>query len=134
MPRTVPSFWGIETGFGRHTGGYSVVDSLATLAFEGRRAEYFRTELINALKIIDAGHIAAEKMEGSWAGAMGQAQFMPSTFLNYARDGNGDGKIDLWGAKEDVFASAANYLSTVGKKRMNAGAARSAFPKILINQ
>ena len=108
------AFWGIETGFGRHTGGYSVVDSLATLAFEGRRAEYFRKELMNALTIIDAGHIAAEDMTGSWAGAMGQAQFMPSTFLNYARDGNDDGKIDLWGAKEDVFASAANYLSTVG--------------------
>jgi membrane-bound lytic murein transglycosylase B len=110
------AFWGIETGFGRFTGGYSVVDSLATLAFEGRRAEYFRKELMNALTIIDAGHIAPEKMSGSWAGAMGQAQFMPSTFLNYARDGNGDGKIDLWGAKEDVFASAANYLSTVGWK------------------
>ncbi|MBO6578927.1 MAG: lytic murein transglycosylase [Thalassospira sp.] len=108
------AFWGIETGFGRFTGGYSVVDSLATLAFEGRRAEYFRKELMNALTIIDAGHIAPEKMSGSWAGAMGQAQFMPSTFLNYARDGNGDGKIDLWGAKEDVFASAANYLSSVG--------------------
>ncbi len=110
------AFWGIETGFGRHTGGYSVIDSLATLAFEGRRAEYFRKELINALKILDAGHIAPEKMIGSWAGAMGQAQFMPSTFLSYAKDGNDDGKIDLWGAKEDVFASAANYLSTVGWK------------------
>ena len=110
------AFWGIETGFGKHTGGFSVIDSLATLAFEGRRAEYFRGELLKALKIIDAGHISAAAMEGSWAGAMGQAQFMPSTFMAYATDGNGDGKINLWTQKEDVFASAANYLSSVGWK------------------
>ncbi|HAY47341.1 MAG TPA: lytic murein transglycosylase, partial [Thalassospira sp.] len=95
----------------------------------GRRAEYFRKELMNALTIIDAGHIAPENMSGSWAGAMGQAQFMPSTFLNYARDGNGDGKIDLWGAKEDVFASAANYLSTVGWKGDERWGRKVSIPK-----
>ncbi|MFH1803545.1 MAG: lytic murein transglycosylase [Pseudomonadota bacterium] len=122
------AFWGIETGFGRHTGGFSVIDSLATLAFEGRRAEYFRTELMNALKILDAGHIAPDAMSGSWAGAMGQAQFMPSTFLAYATDGNDDGKIDLWGTKDDVFASAANYLSSVGWKEDERWGRKIAMP------
>jgi membrane-bound lytic murein transglycosylase B len=123
------AFWGIETGFGKHTGGYSVVDSLATLAFEGRRAAYFRKELLDALKIIDAGHISADKMEGSWAGAMGQAQFMPSTFLAYAADGNGDGKINLWTQKADVFASAAHYLSSVGWKADERWGRKISLPK-----
>ncbi len=118
------AFWGIETGFGRFTGGYSVVDSLATLAFEGRRAEYFRKELMNALTIIDAGHIAPEKMSGSWAGAMGQAQFMPSTFLNYARDGNGDGKIDLWGQKKTSLPLRQTIFPRSDGMQTSAGAAR----------
>lgn len=123
------AFWGIETGYGKHTGGFSVVDSLATLAFEGRRAEYFRGELMKALKIIDAGHVSADAMEGSWAGAMGQAQFMPSTFMAYATDGNGDGKINLWTQKEDVFASAANYLSSVGWKEDQRWGRKVSLPK-----
>lgn len=106
----IVSLWGIETNYGSNTGGFMVVPALATMAWEGRRAEFFTKELINALKIIDAGHISAANMKGSWAGAMGQNQFMPSSFNAYAIDGNGDGKRDIWGTKKDVFASTANYL------------------------
>jgi membrane-bound lytic murein transglycosylase B len=114
QPRFIVAFWGIETNFGANTGGFSVVASLATLAYEGRRAAYFRDELLNALTIIDQGHIKAADMKGSWAGAMGQSQFMPSTFLGYAVDWDGDGKRDIWRDKGDVFASAANYLKQSG--------------------
>ena len=114
QPRFIVAFWGIETNFGANTGGFSVVASLATLAYEGRRAAYFRDELLSALKIIDQGHIKAADMKGNWAGAMGQSQFMPSTFLGYAVDWDGDGKRDIWRDKGDVFASAANYLKQSG--------------------
>ncbi|MDH3239798.1 MAG: lytic murein transglycosylase, partial [Alphaproteobacteria bacterium] len=114
QPRFIVALWGIETNFGRHTGGFSVVRALATLAFDGRRAAYFRKELFNALTIIDEGHISAADMKGSWAGAMGQNQFMPSSFLSYAVDYNGDGRRDIWGTTADVFASAANYLKKAG--------------------
>lgn len=110
----IVALWGIETNFGSNTGGFKVVPALATLAWEGRRAKFFRKELINALKIIDAGHISAANMKGSWAGAMGQNQFMPSSFNAYAVDGNGDGRRDIWGTKKDVFASTANYLKQNG--------------------
>jgi membrane-bound lytic murein transglycosylase B len=113
-PHYLVAFWGIETDFGRLTGGYNVIAALATLAYDGRRSAFFRSQLFDALQIIEAGHIEPEKMKGSWAGAMGQAQFMPSTFRKYAVDFDGDGRIDLWNSKADVFASAANYLSTVG--------------------
>lgn len=114
QPRFVVALWGIETDFGRLTGGFSVIPALATLAHDGRRSAYFRKELFNALKIIDQGHITAAKMMGSWAGAMGQSQFMPSSFLNYAVDYDGDGRRDIWTTRADVFASAANYLAGVG--------------------
>ncbi len=110
----IVALWGIETNFGSNTGGFKVVDSLATLAWEGRRADFFKGELIKALKIIDEGHISAADMKGSWAGAMGQCQFMPSSFFNFAVDANGDGHKDIWNTKIDVFASAANYLSKSG--------------------
>ncbi len=113
-PRFLVALWGIETDFGRLTGGFNALSALATLAYEGRRAQYFRRELLNALRIIDAGHIEPDAMTGSWAGAMGQPQFMPSTFLHYAVDGDGDGRIDLWNDLDDVFASAAHYLSSIG--------------------
>lgn len=112
----IVSLWGIETNYGSNTGGFKVVPALATLAWEGRRAEFFTKELMNALKIIDAGHISAANMKGSWAGAMGQNQFMPSSFNAYAVDGDGDGRRDIWGTKKDVFASTANYLKKVGWK------------------
>ncbi len=113
----IVALWGIESSFGENTGGFPVVASLATLAHEGRRAEFFKGELLAALKIIDAGDITPDAMNGSWAGAMGQSQFMPSTFLGYAVDGDGDGKRDIWGTQADVFASMANYLSRMGWDR-----------------
>ncbi|HIJ46248.1 MAG TPA: lytic murein transglycosylase [Rhodospirillaceae bacterium] len=114
QPRFIVAFWGIETGFGRITGGYPVIPALTTLAFDGRRGAYFRRQLLDALTILDQGHIDIARMVGSWAGAMGQCQFMPSSFLAYAVDFDGDGRKDIWNSKEDVFASAANYLSRSG--------------------
>lgn len=113
-PQYIVALWGLETSYGNNTGSFKVVNALATLAYDGRRSSFFRKELINALKIIDSGHISAENMKGSWAGAMGQNQFMPSSFHAYAVDGNGDGKRDIWNTIPDVFASTANYLSTSG--------------------
>ena len=109
--RFLVALWGIETRFGRFTGGYKVIDALATLAYDGRRGDFFRAQLFDALRILEDGHIEVENMKGSWAGAMGQAQFMPSTFAAYATDYEGDGRLDIWNSKADVFASAANYLS-----------------------
>jgi membrane-bound lytic murein transglycosylase B len=114
QPRFIVALWGIETNFGSFTGGFPVVNALATLAYDGRRSDYFRGELMNALLILEQGHIAPEAMKGSWAGAMGQSQFMPSSFLAYAHDHNGDGAKDIWNTQADVFASAANYLKGVG--------------------
>jgi len=113
-PRFIVALWGIETDYGRLGGNFSVVASLATLAYEGRRAALFRKELLEALRILDSGDVALSDLRGSWAGAMGQTQFMPSTFRNYAVDFNGDGKRDPWNQPADVFASAANYLSKIG--------------------
>ena len=114
QPRFIVALWGIETNFGQNTGGFSVIAALATLAYDGRRSKFFRRELLDALRIVDQGHIKPENMKGSWAGAMGQSQFMPSSFMNYAYDYNGDGAKDIWTTSADVFASAANYLSGVG--------------------
>jgi membrane-bound lytic murein transglycosylase B len=108
------ALWGIETSYGRHTGNISVIHALATLAHDGRRASYFRRELFEALRIIDAGHIGAPLMQGSWAGAMGQCQFMPSSFARYAVDADQDGRINIWNSIPDVFASSANYLQQAG--------------------
>ncbi|MDC0564542.1 lytic murein transglycosylase [Alphaproteobacteria bacterium] len=114
QPRFIVALWGIETNFGQHTGGFSVVAALATLAYDGRRSAYFRKELLHALTILQEGHIKPADMKGSWAGAMGQSQFMPSSFLSYATDWDGDGRRDIWTTQNDVFASIANYLSSVG--------------------
>lgn len=115
-PQYVVALWGTETNFGSYTGNFSVVNSLATLAYEGRRGKFFKAELFKALKILDEGHINLPEMEGSWAGAMGQNQFMPSSFENFAVDGNGDGRRDIWTSLEDVFASTSNYLRKNGWK------------------
>ncbi len=115
--RYLVAFWALETNFGDYVGAFPVIDALATLAYDQRRSQFFRTQLIDALRIIDAGHITPQAMKGSWAGAMGQLQFIPSTFLRYAVDGDGDGRRDLWGDLADVFASGANYLSQVGWQR-----------------
>ena len=113
-PRFIVALWGIESDFGKVMGSYAVVSSLATLGYDGRRSSYFRGELISALRIIDQGHIGADNMMGSWAGAMGQCQFMPSTFLGYAVDYDGDGRRDIWNERADVLASIANYLARLG--------------------
>jgi len=115
--RFIVSLWGKETNFGTITGNYSVPSSLATLAYEGRRAKFFRKELMAAVKILAQGHIQLENMKGSWAGAMGNCQFMPSSFLQSAVDANNDGKKDIWGDKEDIFASMGNYLARYGWDR-----------------
>lgn len=114
QPRFIVALWGVESNFGRFTGNYRVIDALSTLAYEGRREAFFRKEALAALTILQQGHIAPDDMKGSWAGAMGQSQFMPSSFLNFAADGNGDGKKDIWDSEADVFASTANYLAKSG--------------------
>jgi len=110
----IVALWGIESHYGTKMGTFLVVGALATLAYHGRRPKYFRAELMAALKILAQGNITPERMLGSWAGAMGQCQFMPTSFLSLAVDGDGDGKRDIWGSKADVFASAANYLRKAG--------------------
>jgi membrane-bound lytic murein transglycosylase B len=110
----IVSVWGLESNFGRFTGVRPTIASLATLAYDNRRAAMFREELFNALLILDRGDIEVEKMKGSWAGAMGQPQFMPSSYLKYAEDYDHDGKRDIWGSEADVFASVANYLKRNG--------------------
>jgi membrane-bound lytic murein transglycosylase B len=113
-PRFIVALWGIESDFGKVMGNYAVVSALATLGYDGRRSSYFRGELISALRIIDQGHIGADNMMGSWAGAMGQCQFMPSTFLGYAVDYDGDGRRDIWNDRADVLASIANFIARLG--------------------
>jgi membrane-bound lytic murein transglycosylase B len=112
--RFLVAFWGLETNFGRGQGDYPVVNALATLAYDGRRGAMFRDEMFNALTILDRGHITLAKMKGSWAGAMGQTQFMPSTFLRYAVDEDKNGHIDIWGSVPDALGSGANYLKALG--------------------
>jgi membrane-bound lytic murein transglycosylase B len=115
VPKAVlVAFWGLESNYGRNAGNLNVPASLVTLAYDGRRSAFFRSQLLDALRIIDAGHVTAADMQGSWAGAMGQMQFMPSTFRSYARDGDGDGRIDLWRSIPDVMYSAAHYLQQAG--------------------
>ncbi|AJJ10919.1 lytic murein transglycosylase family protein [Yersinia rohdei] len=114
--RYIVALWGMESGFGKIQGKEDVISALSTLAFEGRREAFFTKELIAALQIIQQGKVDDPQLKGSWAGAMGQSQFMPSSFLTYGADGDGDGKIDIWNNIDDVFASTANYLSTEGWK------------------
>lgn len=113
-PQLLVAFWGMETNFGKTTGSFQVPHALATLAWDNRRSGFFRNELLNALSILEQEHVALEDMKGSWAGAMGQMQFMPSTFLNYGVDADGDGRKDLWQSLPDAFHSAANYLHRIG--------------------
>ena len=108
------ALWGVESSYGRLLGKHHVPSALATMAYEGRRREFFSKEFIDALRIIEQGHISSKEMKGSWAGAMGQCQFMPSSFLRFARDGDGDGRADIWSNMADVMASSANYLRLNG--------------------
>ena len=115
IPKSVlVAFWGLETNFGSTLGSLNIPASLATLAYDGRRSEFFRSQLLDALRIIDAGHVSAINMKGSWAGAMGHMQFMPSTFRAHAVDGDSDGRIDVWQSLPDAMYSAANYLQRAG--------------------
>lgn len=111
--RLIVALWGIESDFGRRQGDYQVVAALATLSWSGKRATFFRQELIAALKIIDQGHAPVNGLLGSWAGALGQCQFMPSNFLRLTVDHDGDGRRDIWNSRPDVFASIANYMDKV---------------------
>lgn len=108
------ALWGMESSFGYYQGKYDVLSALATLAFEGRREKLFSNEFIASLQMLQQGYIKRDKMRGSWAGAMGQTQFMPSSYLKYAVDMDQDGSKDIWQTPADVFASIANYLHTVG--------------------
>lgn len=110
----IVAIWGVESNYGSNFGDFSTLESLATLAYDGRRRDFARGELLAALRIIDQGDIAAEQMKGSWAGAMGHTQFIPSSFEAYAVDGDGDGRRDIWGSIPDVMASTANYLARAG--------------------
>jgi len=104
------AIWGLESAYGQNMGGYNVIEALATLEYDNRRPGIFREQLIDALQILEAGDIDAASMRGSWAGAMGQTQFMPSAFKKYAVDADHDGRRDIWGDQADVFDSTANYL------------------------
>ena len=118
VPKTVlVAFWGLETHYGENKGNFNLPSALMTLAFEGRRAQFFRDQLLDTMRIIDAGHNNAAGMRGSWAGAMGHMQFMPSTLLKHGVDADGDGRINIWISLPDAFASAANYLAKTGWRK-----------------
>ncbi len=113
-PAIVAAIWGLESKYGEHVGNTATIDALATLAFEGRREAWARGQLLAALKILQSGDISRANMIGSWAGAMGQTQFLPASFLSYAVDADGDGRRDIWGSVADVMASTANFLARSG--------------------
>jgi len=108
------AFWGMETQYGNVQGNIDILSALATLAYEGRRADFFKSQLLDALLMVDLGYVDAESFKGSWAGAFGNMQFMPTTFMLYAVDGDADGLIDVTNSLPDAFASAAHYLASIG--------------------
>jgi len=114
QPRIVLAIWGIETRFGAVKADVPLIPAIATLAFDRRRSRYFRAQLFSALEMLDRGYIELENLKGSWAGAMGQPQFMPSSYVAYAQDFDGDGRRDIWNSTGDVLASIANYLARHG--------------------
>ncbi|MBI3440834.1 MAG: lytic murein transglycosylase [Proteobacteria bacterium] len=116
-PEVIVALWGAESGYGRTTGDFNVVSALVTLAYDGRRSEFFRGEVFKALEILEQEHMPASSLKGSWAGAIGQCQFMPSSYFRYAVDFDRDGRHDIWGTRADVFASTANYLAKNGWQR-----------------
>jgi membrane-bound lytic murein transglycosylase B len=114
QPEVVLAIWGMETNFGGFMGGENTIHALATLTEGGYRADFFRDELLTALRIVSDGHVSPRNMVGSWAGAMGHTQFMPSSFMRYAVDYNGDGRKDIWNSVQDALGSTANYLNHFG--------------------
>ena len=115
-PQYIVSFWGMETNYGTYMGDFSALRSVATLACMTKRTAFFSNETVQALKILANNHMTTQQMKGSWAGAMGNMQFMPSTFMKYAVDRDGNGRIDIWNSLPDAFASAANFLRGIGFK------------------
>lgn len=124
----IVSLWGLETSYGRYMGNFPVIKSLATLAYDNRRAAFFRTQLFHALHILNGDHVALKDFKGEWAGASGQPQFLPSSWHDYAVDYNGDGKKDIWKTHADVFASIANYLVQHGWQRGEPWAVKVKLP------
>ena len=112
--RILIAFWGMETNYGGYTGNTPIIESLATLSYDKRRSKFFKKELLAALKIIEGNNIPVSQMKGSWAGAMGQCQFMPSNYLKYSVDADASGKRDLWNSLPDVFHSMGNFLEILG--------------------
>ena len=115
--RYLVAFWGLETNFGSYLGKMPILDSLATLACDERRSEFFTDELMQALALLERESLSPAQMRGSWAGAMGHTQFMPSAYNLYAIDGDGDGRMDLWRSRQDALASGANFLLNLGWKK-----------------
>jgi membrane-bound lytic murein transglycosylase B len=115
-PRLIVAIWGVESNFGQFSGVRPTIGALATLAWDPRRSAFFRGELLSAMEILDRGDIDVSRMRGSWAGAMGQPQFMPSSYLKWAADFDEDGRSDIWSSPPDVFASIANYMQAHGWK------------------
>ncbi len=128
-PHYLVAFWGLESNFGDYKGRFGVIEALATLAYDERRSKFFRVQLIDALRILEQGHIAPDKMLGSWAGAMGHMQFIPSTFRRYAVDQDGNGRRDIWTNLPDAFGSAANYLSSIGWRKEETWGREVKLPK-----
>ncbi len=124
----IVAIWGLESSYGAILGNYDTIQALATLAFEGRRTSFGRTQLIGALKIIQNGYAHRDELKGSWAGAMGHTQFIPTTYLSYAVDHDADGKRDIWNNLGDVFASTANYLSISGYRQNEAWGSEARLP------
>ena len=110
------AFWGVETNYGSYMGDFSALRSVATLACMTKRTAFFSNETVQALRILANNHMTTQQMKGSWAGAMGNMQFMPSTFTKWAVDRDGNGRIDIWNSMPDAFASAANFLRGIGFK------------------
>lgn len=127
------SIWGLESNFGRFSGVRPTIATLATLAYDPRRSTMFRKELFDALTILESGDVEPTAMRGSWAGALGQPQFMPSSFLLYAQDFDGDGKRDIWASTPDVFASIANYLSAHGWNKDQSWGREVRVPATVLN-
>ncbi len=113
-PCFIMSFWGMETSYGNYMGNFPVIKSLATLAYDSKRQDFFRKQLFYALHILNDGHVSLDRFKGEWAGASGQPQFLPSSFMKFAVDYDGDGRKDIWDSKPDVFASIANYMKQNG--------------------
>ena len=128
-PCFIVSFWGFETSYGSYMGNFPVIKALATLAYDSKRQDFFRKELFIALRILNEGHVDLQDFKGEWAGASGQCQFLPSSWVKYAVDYEGTGKKDIWKSKPDVFASIANYMKLNGWQAGEPWAIQVTLPK-----